>query len=85
MSLLTLTCVVKVWTNVIIATYRYQLKHSLHLISTKIITSTDTSNAQQVMRNARENVSYAFTKLADRVLSIPTELRMNNCDFLTTI
>lgn len=37
MSLLTLTCVVKLWTNVIIATYRYQLKHSLHLISTKTI------------------------------------------------
>lgn len=38
----------------------------------------DTSNAQQVMKNARENVCYAFTKLADRVLLIPTELRMNH-------
>lgn len=38
----------------------------------------DTSNAQQVMKNARENVCYAFTKLADRVLSSPTEIRMNN-------
>lgn len=38
MSLLTLTCVAKLWTNVIIVSYRYQLKHSLDLISTKIIT-----------------------------------------------